>query len=248
MMQIELLEVVSNKEVAHNIYELVLKGDMVASMKQSGQFLHLKMQDASLVLRRPISIASIDGETCTLLYRAVGKGTTEMTIWKPGDRVDTLGPLGNGFHLDFLRKEAEVSIIGGGIGVAPLYELGKEVHARGNKITFILGFANANDVYYLEEFKQLGDVILCTDDGSAGLKGHVGVALDQVDPAAVFACGPTPLLRLVQGHFSELEHVYLSLEERMACGIGACYGCDTKDKKKRVCKDGPVFQKDEVLI
>lgn len=247
-MQIELLEVVSNKEVAHNIYELVLKGDMVANMNQSGQFLHLKMQDASLVLRRPISIASIDGETCTLLYRAVGKGTTEMTTWKPGDMIDTIGPLGNGFRLDFLPKEAEISIIGGGIGVAPLYELGKEVYARGNKITFILGFANANDVYYLEEFKRLGDVILCTDDGSAGLKGHVGVALDYVDPAAVFACGPTPLLRLVQSHFSELEHVYLSLEERMACGIGACYGCDTTDKKKRVCKDGPVFQKDEVMI
>ncbi|MGP6140579.1 dihydroorotate dehydrogenase electron transfer subunit [Jeotgalibaca sp. A127] len=247
-MQIEWLEVVTNKEVAHNIFELTLKGKMVSNMNRSGQFLHIKMKDPSLVLRRPISIASIDDETCTLLYRVVGKGTLEMTEWQPGDLVDTLGPLGNGFHLDFLKREEEVCIIGGGIGVAPLYELGKEVHARGNKITFILGFANADDIYYLEEFKQLGAVILCTDDGSAGLKGHVGVALDQVNPTAVFACGPTPLLRLVQSHFSHLEHVYLSLEERMACGIGACYGCDTKDKKKRVCSDGPVFQKDEVMV
>ncbi|MGP6147616.1 dihydroorotate dehydrogenase electron transfer subunit [Jeotgalibaca sp. A122] len=247
-MQIEWLEVVTNKEVAHNIFELTLKGKMVSNMNRSGQFLHIKMKDPSLVLRRPISIASIDDETCTLLYRVVGKGTLEMTEWQPGDLVDTLGPLGNGFHLDFLKREEEVCIIGGGIGVAPLYELGKEVHARGNKITFILGFANADDIYYLEEFKQLGAVIVCTDDGSAGLKGHVGVALDQVNPTAVFACGPTPLLQLVQSHFSHLEHVYLSLEERMACGIGACYGCDTKDKKKRVCSDGPVFQKDEVMV
>ncbi|AZP04378.1 dihydroorotate dehydrogenase electron transfer subunit [Jeotgalibaca ciconiae] len=247
-MQVELLEIVSNKEIAHNIYEMVLKGEMVSSMNRSGQFLHLRMNDPNLLLRRPISIASIDEDTCTLLYRIVGKGTKDMSRYQVGDFVDTLGPLGNGFHFDFLSEEDQVCVIGGGIGVAPLYELGKELVANGNHVTFILGFANQDDIYYYEQFQELGKVILCTDDGSAGLQGHVGVALDQVDPTAVFACGPTPLLRLVQSSYSHLEHVYLSLEERMACGIGACYGCDTKKKDKRTCKDGPVFQRKEVVL
>lgn len=247
-MKVELLEVVSNQEVAHNIYELVLSGEMVREMKKSGQFLHLRMKNPQTVLRRPISIASINEDTCTLLYRVVGKGTLEMSGYQPGDFVDTLGPLGNGFTINFLEPESEVCVVGGGIGVAPLYELGKELAAQGHHITFILGFANQADVYYYEEFQALGRVILCTDDGSAGLHGHVGVAFDQVDPAAVFACGPTPLLRLVQSTYQDLEHVYLSLEERMACGIGACYGCDTKRKDKRTCKDGPVFQREEVEL
>lgn len=247
-MQVELLEVLSNKEIARNIYEMVLRGEMVASMKRSGQFLHLKMKDPNLLLRRPLSIASIDGDTCTLLYRVVGKGTRDMSSYQPGDLVDTLGPLGNGFPLDFLTEEDEVCVIGGGIGIAPLYELGKELVEKSIPVTFVLGFADKKDIYYEEKFRELGNVILCTDDGSAGLKGHAGVALDQVHPTAVFACGPTPLLQFVQETYQQLEHVYLSLEERMACGIGACYGCDTKRKDKRVCTDGPVFQREEVTL
>jgi dihydroorotate dehydrogenase electron transfer subunit len=247
-MQVELMTVLSNKEIAHNIYEMILSGQMVNEMTRSGQFLHLRMKDPNLLLRRPISIASINEDSCTLLYRVVGKGTEDMSSYQVGDHVDILGPLGNGFNIDFLQAGDQVSVIGGGIGVAPLYELGKELLAKGVKTTFILGFANKDDIYYEEAFRQLGEVILCTDDGSAGLKGHVGVALDQVQPQAVFACGPTPLLRLVQSTFDQLEHVYLSLEERMACGIGACYGCDTKRKDKRVCTGGPVFQREEVSL
>lgn len=247
-MQVELLKVVSNKEIAHNIYEMILTGPMVSTMKKSGQFLHLRMRNSSMVLRRPISIASIDNDNCTLLYRVAGKGTEEMSSYQPGDFVDTLGPLGNGFPTDFLESGAEVAVVGGGIGVAPLYELGKELQKKGVRTTFVLGFANKDDCYYYDAFTALGNVILCTDDGSLGLKGHVGVGLPSVNPDAVFACGPNPLLRLVQSTFSKLDHVYLSLEERMACGVGACYGCETKRKNKRICIDGPVFQREEVTL
>ena len=247
-MNVELLEIVANEKIAHNIYEMKLKGNLVSLIKKSGQFLHLKMNREDLLLRRPISIASVDGDTCTLIYRVVGDGTLDMSTYKTGDRVDTLGPLGNGFCTGFIQENDEVLVIGGGIGVAPLYELGKRLHAKGAKVKFVLGFANQADIYYLKEFEALGDVIICTDDGSFGLKGHVGVALEDSKPLAVYACGPTPLLKHVQEKYADCDRVYVSLEERMACGIGACHACDTKDKKHRVCTDGPVFRGNEVEI
>ena len=240
----------SNKEVARNIYEIVLEGEQVKEMKESGQFLHIKMKDPSLILRRPISIASIDEDSCTLLYKVVGKGTKDMSDYEAGDEIDVLGPLGNGFKLDFVYDGMEVLIIGGGIGVAPLYELGKRIKAKGAIPTFVLGFATKEEIYYHEEFKKLGNVVITTDDGSEGVHGHVGMGVNTLAilPDAVFACGPLPLNMYVQGRYHDLEHVYISLEERMACGIGACHACDTKKKDKRVCMDGPVFHKSEVEL
>lgn len=240
--------VVSNKEIAKSIYEMVLSGDQVKEMKQAGQFLHLKMKDPSLILRRPISIASIDEDTCTILYKVVGKGTKDMSDYEANDVVDIMGPLGKGFEIDFVSEDDDIFIIGGGIGVAPLYELGKQLNAKGANLTFILGFATQAEIYYEEQFRELGSVVITTDDGSQGVHGHVGMGVNTLNimPSAVFACGPLPLNMYVQGRYHDLEHVYISLEERMACGIGACYACDTKKKDKRVCVDGPVFQKDEV--
>lgn len=238
----------SNKAVAKNIYEMILSGDQVKEMKQAGQFLHLKMKDPSLILRRPISIAAIDDFTCTLLYRVVGSGTQDMSSYRAGDVVDVLGPLGNGFDISFIQPNDAVLIVGGGIGVAPLYELGKRLKAKEAKLTFVLGFATQDDVYYENYFRLLGDVLITTDDGTQGVQGHVGKGVDglNMNPDAVFACGPLPLNMFVQTRFSEHEHVYLSLEERMACGVGACHACDTKKKDKRVCTDGPVFHRSEV--
>ena len=243
-----LMRVESNIEVAYKTFEMILSGDQVKDMLQAGQFLHLKMKNPNLLLRRPISIASIDEETCTLLYKVVGKGTEQMSEYEVGDQLDVLGPLGNGFHYEFLKENDTALVIGGGIGVAPLYELGKRLVKDGIEVTFVLGFASAKDVYYEAQFRELGNVVITTDDGSQGVHGHVGKGVDtlKLKPSAVFACGPLPLNMFVQSRFSEDEHVYLSLEERMACGIGACYACDTKKKDKRVCHDGPVFHRREV--
>lgn len=240
--------IVSNQEVAHKIFEMKLKGKLVDMMNESGQFLHIKTNRQDLILRRPISIASIDEETVTILYRVVGLGTQNFSELKSGDTVDVLGPLGHGFEISHIRENDEVLVVGGGIGVAPLYELGKQLYEKHANITFVLGFANKDDCYYLEKFEQLGHVVITTDDGSYGIKGHVGNGIGRVNPSSVYACGPIPLLNYVQHKFEKIEHVYLSMEERMACGMGACHACDTKDKKKRVCYDGPVFNAKEVEL
>lgn len=243
---VEDMQILSNKEIAKDIYEMVLSGEIVSMIKSSGQFLHLKMPSEHMILRRPISIAAYDENTATLLYRIVGQGTAEMASLKANDSINVLGPLGRGFDISLLKKQETVLIVGGGIGIAPLYQLAKDLHKQGHKIISVLGFANKDDIYYQAQFEELGLVIITTDDGSYGIKGHVGQALENVQAEAVYACGPTPLLKLVQGEFKDLEHVYISLEEKMACGIGACYACDTKLKDKRVCTDGPVFHRSEV--
>ncbi len=245
---VEDMKVVSNNEVAKDIYEMVLEGTIVSFIQSSGQFLHVKMPSDHLLLRRPISIAAYDEKTCTLLYRVVGAGTLEMSEVKAGDTINVLGPLGQGFKIDQLPEQSEVLLVGGGIGVAPLYQLARLLHEANHTVTSVLGFADKDDVYYKEQFEALGKVIITTDDGSMGVKGHVGHGAQGITPEAVFACGPTPLLKFVQNQYADLDHVYLSLEERMACGIGACHACDTKKKDKRVCKDGPVFHRDEVEL
>lgn len=247
-MKQENMTIESNQEVAHKIYEMVLKGKLVKAMSEPGQFLHIKTKRDDLILRRPISIASIDDGTVTILYRVVGLGTENFAQLEVGESLDVLGPLGHGFEISHIAEDDEVLIVGGGIGVAPLYELGKQLKYMKAKITFVLGFANKDDCYYIDKFEELGRVIVTTDDGSYGIKGHVGNGIGNVKPTSVYACGPLPLLNFVKNEFSECKHVYLSMEERMACGMGACHACDTKDKKKRVCYDGPVFNAKEVEI
>lgn len=245
---VEDMKIISNREIAKDIYEMVLEGVSASLIQTSGQFLHLKMPSEHLLLRRPISIASHHKNQCTLLYRIKGAGTREMSGLASGDTINSLGPLGQGFKIKAIPNKSEVLLVGGGIGVAPLYQLAKDLHGAGHKVTSVLGFASHTDIYYEAEFRALGEVIITTDDGSYGILGHVGNGVVEIQPEVVYACGPTPLLKFVQAQYHDLDHVYISLEERMGCGIGACHACDTKKKDKRVCKDGPVFHRDEVEL
>lgn len=240
------LKILSNIKIAKDTYEMVLKHN---GLKASpGQFIHIKLHNEKHILRRPISITHMDEETLTILYKVVGEGTLEMSYYGALEYLEILGPLGHGFPVEFLEDQ-RVTLVGGGIGVAPLYELAVVLHQMGYPLTIVLGFRTEEEIYYYSKFKELGEVVITTDDGSFGIQGHVGVALDTLtQPEVVYACGPLPLIYHVQQRYQDLEHVYVSLEERMACGMGACHGCDTKDKKYRVCYDGPVFNAKEIQI
>ena len=239
------MKVISNERIALDTYELIVEGDFDYNV-EPGQFLHIKTNRKDLILRRPISIAKYEDKTFNLVYKVVGDGTLAMTTLEKGEDVDVLGPLGHGFtDLNY----DNVLVVGGGMGVAPLYQLGKELVSRGTKVTFVLGFGTKDMIYYLDLFKELGEVHLTTDDGSAGIKGNVSTIINDMNPyEAIYACGPLPLLNYLTKQFKDHPSLYISLEERMACGIGACYACDTKDKKHRVCTDGPVFNGNEVEI
>lgn len=260
-MKQEWMSVVSQKEIAARIFEMKLQGELVKEMKQPGQFLHIKVPRHDLLLRRPISLAEIDQEaqTCTIIYRTDGAGTTALSHLKTDDTVDVLGPLGNGFDLSEVKEKEEILVIGGGIGVPPLYELGKQLAAKQANITFLFGFATISAIFYHQLFARLGTVEISTDDGSYGQKGHAGHLLEQYlqkkQPDAVYACGANGLLQLVDQTFHEHPRAYLSLESRMACGVGACYACvchlqndPTGQKSKKVCDEGPVFPTGEVVI
>lgn len=235
------MKVLSNQEIAEATYELILE---TKDLKvECGQFMHIKVPDPAYILRRPISIANVNANQIHLIYKVVGDGTSCLSQVEIGETLDVLGPLGTGYPLE----KGNILIVGGGMGVAPLYQLAKTL--KHENLTIVLGFGSETMMYYVDKFKALGTVHLTTDDGSVGLRGHVGNVLDDLGQFdAVYACGPIPLLYYVQKKYENLEKVYVSLEERMACGIGACYACDTKDKKYRVCHDGPVFKAKEVTI
>lgn len=238
------MKVISNNHIAKDTFELVLDAPNLQVFP--GQFMHLKTGENNLILRRPISIASYDSQKLKLVYKVVGAGTKAMTSFTKDDIVDALGPLGQGFKTDNVEN---VLIVGGGMGVAPLYQLAKELFSKGVKITFVLGFMDASSAYYVQKFMRLGKVHVTTDDGSMGVQGHVGVVVDTLGFFdAIYACGPLALLNYLKRKYEAHPQLYISLEERMACGIGACYACDTKDKKHRVCTDGPVFNAKEVEI
>ena len=253
--------IVSQKEVAEDIFELVLQGDLVDDMEMAGQFLQLKVPSQELLLRRPISISSWNKQekTCTLLYRRGDKttGTYLLSKMSAGQAVDILGPLGKGFPVDEVTENDQVLIVGGGIGVPPLYELAKQLSKKGCTITVLLGFARAEVKILEEQFAQLPnvEVKVATDNGSYGCRGHVGHLFNQLEQEvdAVYACGAPMMLKAVATRFETLERLYLSMETRMACGIGACYACVVPDKKDpehalKVCQDGPVFKGNGVVI
>lgn len=259
-MKQEMMLVVEQKEIAKNIFELTLKGELVKQMETSGQFIHIRVPRSDLLLRRPISLASVSMEesTCKVIYRADGDGTTSISHLTAGNQLDVMGPLGNGFDIEFVEKEDLIFIVGGGIGVPPLYELGKQLAEKEAKIVFMHGFSNKDAVFYEEEFAKLGEVMIITDDGSYCRKGHTGHLIEASlkeygQPKAVYSCGPTGLLRAVETKFADHPHVYLSMEERMACGVGACYACVCQSKidpteNKKVCDEGPVFKSGEIII
>lgn len=248
--------ILSQKELAKNIFEITLRGDL-SEYKTAGQFVNIKINDDPYpTLRRPISICDIDfkNNILTLIYRAEGLGTKALSKKQIGEKLDILGPLGTGFNYSKVKKNEIVLLIGGGVGIPPLYELAKKLHSKDIKIITILGFSSKDVIFYEENFKKLSNVLyISTIDGSYGFKGNVLEVIDNynIDFDWIFSCGPKPMLKWIDEKYSSTKRGFISLEERMACGIGACYACvcNSKDgKSKRVCKDGPVFKLGEILL
>lgn len=256
-MRKHLLTITSNTEIARRIFEMKLTGPGVKSMVTPGQFLHVRVgEHSSKLLRRPLSICDVDleKEEVTLLYRAQGEGTIQLSEKQEGELLDVLGPLGNGFSLGSIDKSKSALLVGGGIGVPPLYYLGKKLRDNGVKVTFILGYQSLEDSFYVEKFREIGETAVTTVDGSLGQKGFVTDAMDQftLTEPVVYSVGPAVMLQAVEQKASGLNG-YLSLEERMGCGIGACFACvcptETKESGYvKICSDGPVFKMGEVVL
>ena len=242
-MQQQILTVKENKKLTDNIYRMILCGDLSA-IKNPGEFVNLEIPE--LFLRRPISVCDFDKDSLTIIYKTVGKGTEKMAEAKVGDRFDVLVGLGNGYDMSVCGSHA--LLMGGGVGVPPLYNLAKKLIADGKKVTVVLGFNTSSEVFYEEEFKSLGaDVRVTTVDGSYGIRGFVTDAIDDVDYTYFYTCGPEPMLKAV--YKATKTEGQFSFESRMGCGFGACMGCSCKTNfgNKRICKDGPVFTKEEIL-
>lgn len=253
------LLIVSQREIAPRIFEMKLSGEMVLDMAP-GQFLHLRVSDPSKLLRRPISICQIDkvNKVATIVYRVERAGTAILSQMKSGNRVDTMGPQGNGFDLSVVTSGQKALLIGGGIGVPPLVETAKQLAAKGVDVTSVLGFANKEAVILEEELSVYGKVYVTTDDGSYGIKGYVSTVVDDLVQNetydAIYSCGAPGMLKYVDQKFENHPHAYLSIESRMACGMGACYACVVHLKNaqeaanKRVCEDGPVFETGKIIL
>lgn len=257
MIRNERMTVVHQAKIAHNIFELTLQGELVQDMAP-GQFVHVRVGESfEPLLRRPISIANInqDMNEFTMIYRAEGRGTELLSKKQVGDTADVLGPIGNGFPVDAVAPGGTALLVGGGIGVPPLYELTKQLNARGVRTIHVLGFQSENVTFYEEQFSALGETYYVTADGTKGTKGFVTNLLDELKPEfdVFYSCGPLPMLKALEAQFLE-KPGYLSFEERMACGIGACFACvcnTTEAVEKdyvKVCSDGPVFPKGVVAL
>ena len=188
-----------------------------------------------------------------MIYRAEGEGTKLLSQKDAGEQIEILGPLGTGFDIEEVAANETVLLVGGGIGVPPMYEMAKRLHAKGNKVIAVLGFASTCDVFYEEEFKAYADVHIATMDGSHGFKGNVVELINekQLNFDWIYGCGPKVMLKAIDEEFGQTKKGYLSFEERMACGIGACYACVCQlnsGKMARVCKEGPVFKLGEVAL
>ena len=231
-----------NKKIAKNTYEMVLCGDCDGI--KCGQFVNLKIE--GFYLRRPISVCCVEGDKLTLIYKVVGEGTEVMAKMVKGEKILTLTGLGNGY--DTSKSGSAPLLVGGGAGVPPMYQLCRDLVAEGKKPSVILGFNTADEVFYENEFKALGaNVIIATADGTQGVKGFVTDAFDMVDYTYFYTCGPEPMLKAVYN--KSVTSGEFSFEERMGCGFGACMGCSCKTKygNKRICKDGPVLVKEEII-
>lgn len=250
--------VVSQECIAQGIYSMWLQTEEIGGLAVPGQFISIYTEDKSKLLPRPISLCEIDRENkrIRVVYRVTGKGTgtEQFSHLQPGDHIEILGPLGNGFPLE-AGGGKKVCLIGGGIGVPPMLEMAKQLDAEKN---LVMGYRD--EQFLTEEFKENGELYIATEDGSAGTKGNVMDAIREnaLVPEVIYACGPAPMLRAVK-KYAEENHIlcYVSMEERMACGIGACLACvcqsgeideHSQVHNKRVCKDGPIFLSTEVEI
>ena len=234
--------IIDNIALTDNVYKMTLRGDTSAIIAP-GQFVNIKLD--GLFLRRPISVCDVEGDILTIIYKAVGKGTAQMAQMKAGT-LDVLTGLGNGYDLSL--SGVHPVLLGGGVGVPPMYLLAKKLLAEGKKVSVILGFNTKSEVFYEKEFLALGaDVTVTTVDGSYGLKGFVTDALKNMDYTYFYTCGPEPMLKAV--YKASKSSGQMSFEKRMGCGFGACMGCSCKTITgyKRICKEGPVMKKEEIL-
>ncbi len=238
-----IFEITLNTPLNQLVYKMVLKGD-VSAITNAGQFINIKIE--GLFLRRPISVCDLDNDSVTIIYKVVGKGTERLSQMNVGDKLDVLTGLGNGYDLS-LSGDKPV-LLGGGVGVPPMYLLAKRLIEKGVKPTVILGFNNKDEIFYEKEFADLGlKVLVTTVDGSYGIKGFVTDALKDVDYSYFYTCGPEPMLKAI--YKASQTSGQMSFEERMGCGFGACMGCSCKTLtgNKRICKEGPVMKKEEII-
>ncbi len=241
-MKNSIFTITKNERLTDSVYLMTLRGDTEGI--RCGQFVNIRLD--GLYLRRPISVCDCQGDVLTLIYKVVGKGTEQMSVMKEGETLDLLTGLGNGY--DTAPSGDKPLLIGGGVGVPPLYMLCKKLIGEGKKPTVILGFNKADEVFYKNEFEALGaSVLVATADGSMGVKGFVTDTMADLDYSYFYTCGPEPMLKAV--HKATCTDGQMSFEERMGCGFGACMGCSCKTITgyKRICKEGPVLTKEEIL-
>lgn len=253
----ETSKILSQNIIGTEIYSIWLETEQIAAHAKPGQFISVYCTDGSRLLPRPISICEIDKEKNLLrfVYRIAGKGTEEFSKMRAGERLEIMGPLGNGFPIESMKEGKTAMLIGGGIGVPPMLELAKSL--KGEK-RIVVGYRD--ELFLTEELKANGKLYIATEDGSTGTRGNVLDAIrdEGIEADIIYACGPTPMLRALKAYAEEKKiECWLSLEERMACGIGACLACVCKSKEvdghtnvhnKRVCKEGPVFLSTEVEL
>lgn len=253
----EQARVIRQEELSEGIYSLVLGTESIACAARPGQFISLYTHDGSKLLPRPISICEINGSTLRLVYRVVGFGTNEFSHYNEGDTVKVIGPLGNGFTI----KDKKPVLIAGGIGIPPMLELAKAIKKKypDMEITAVLGYRDSN-TFLVSDMKKYANVVIATDDGSMGVHGNVidAVKQENIEAGVFYACGPVPMLKGLKAYAGEKNiEAQISLEEKMACGIGACLACVCRTKETdehshvhnaRICKDGPVFDSKEVEL
>ena len=242
-MKQNIFTVIENIPLTDTVMRMRLQGD-TSDITRPGQFVNLRLEGR--FLRRPISVCDVEGDVLTLIYKVVGGGTEQMRRTPAGTQLDLLTGLGNGY--DLTTAGPNPLVIGGGVGVPPMYWLTKELLAAGCRVTAVLGFNTESEIFYVDEFRALGaEVIVATADGSVGVKGFVTDALADLDYSYFYTCGPEPMLKAV--YRATKGEGQLSFEKRMGCGFGACMGCScrTITGYKRICKEGPVLRKEEIL-
>ena len=242
-MKQSIFKITSNKKIARDIFKMTLSGD-TSAITAPGQFVNIKLD--GFFLRRPISVCDCVGENLTLIYKTVGNGTEQMSRMAAGDELDLLTGLGNGYNTE--ASGDSPLLVGGGVGVPPMYMLCKELISEGKKVTVVLGFNSKDDVFYEDEFRVLGaDVHIATADGTYGTKGFVTDVIKNLQYTFFYTCGPEPMFRAM--HKMMKTPGQYSFEERMGCGFGACMGCSCKTLtgNKRICKEGPVMESEEII-
>ncbi len=242
-MKQSIFTILSNEALTDSVYKMILSGD-TSAITAPGQFVNIQL--SGKFLRRPISVCDYDETTLTIVYKVVGHGTEQLCGMKAGETLDILTGLGNGYDLTLSGDKP--LLLGGGVGVPPMYKLAKKLIAQGKEVTVILGFNTKSEIFYEEEFNKLGcRVIVATADGSYGVKGFVTTPMGSLDYSYFYTCGPEPMLRAV--YKASQTSGQMSFEERMGCGFGACMGCSCKTLTgyKRICKEGPVMKKEEIL-